>query len=118
MVHKFFEGRDGFEPEPEPNLTRPAKERVEWFVEHFPDRAELASWVIEEVEELESKIGERDAARSARARAALADTDKVSVTSQRNSRELDQALRQYNLLRNRPGTPPTSDPTRNEPTDH
>jgi hypothetical protein len=117
IVHEFYEGVDCFEPEPEANLALSASERIEWFIEHCPDRAELVQLIVDDVDEIDNKIRTRDAARSAGARAALADTDKVSVTSQRNSRELDQALRQYELLRKRNLTAPQSDATRNEPTD-
>jgi hypothetical protein len=104
------------EDEPEGYGAWDAQARVEWHIEHvLGGHAEARSWLTDLVIGLADDIHERDAAVCSAARASMADTDRVSVTSQRNARELERALRQYQILQQRalPGTAPT----RNEPTD-
>jgi len=95
-------GIDGFEPEPDESQSLPAKERVQWLVDHYPDPSELLPWARSQTQRFAREMMARDTALSESARRALADADRVSVTSQRNSREFDQALKRYDDLRKRP----------------
>jgi hypothetical protein len=114
---RLGEGREEFEPEPDKNKSLSAQERVEWFVAHYPTRMGFVEDLLAKADKLRRQIRTRDAARSAGARTALEDTEKISVTSQRNSRELNQALREYERLRSRELPTPAASLTRNEPTD-
>jgi hypothetical protein len=85
--------------EPDTDEELSAQARVEWHIEHvYGSRLEAAKWAIEIIVALEDKIVQRDRAPYAAARASLAETDKVSVITQRISRELDSAVRRYQSL--------------------
>ena len=100
----------GIESEEEPPDAEDlsAQARVEWHIEHtLGGLLEATQWALDLVAVLEGEIIQRDRDARVIARKSLADMDKVSVITQRLTRELDGTTRQYHIrLRQLDNNPP------------
>jgi hypothetical protein len=106
------------EGEPDENAALDPQARVAWYVEHhFSSLLDAATWAMDLAEFRQRKLDELDHAVSIAAYHAMERINSVSVTSQRHSRELDSAQRQYHRLQQRPKADLPSAPPRNEPTE-
>ena len=95
-----------------------SQSRVEWYVEHhFASRADAVPWVVELIDKRATEAVADAWRRHKAADKALKEIDRVSVISQRISRELELARREYRSLRQRPPDRIVLGPPRNEPTD-
>jgi hypothetical protein len=109
---------DVLEAEPDQNAELDYETRVAWHVEHhFTSRLDAAAWAMDLVEDRRRHLSDLDLARYRAAGRAIEKIDRVSVISQRNSRELELARREYRSLQQRAANTVPAAPPRNEPTD-
>jgi hypothetical protein len=101
---RFFGTRAAAEPQA--NHDKSSRERAEWFVaQMFDDRLSAARWAADL---MDSRIAERcrtEGLGAKHAVAMLAEAERIAVTFQRSSRELDRRLERYQVLQRRPLNP-------------
>jgi hypothetical protein len=108
----------GFEGEPEENLQLSTNVRLAWYLDHFfANRLDAAEWAGTLLEDRIAELSNYDAARVAAAGKMIERCNQVGVPNQRNARELEQALRRYEILQRRALSAEETSAPRNEPTD-
>jgi hypothetical protein len=111
-------GGGDLEVEPDENAALDPQTRVQWYVEHhFSSLLDAATWAMSLVDSRQRNLDALDLAESVAAYHAIERIDHLSVISQRISRELDLAQREYHRLQQRPTADLPSAPPRNEPTE-